>query len=83
MASALLHLTKHRGSVLDTVEDDEEAAKDSEKTKAVLGTNAKLLAQGRYVCELQLERLQSKVVRFVVMRITLKQQIILKKQMRF
>lgn len=59
LASALLHLTKHRGSVLDTVEDDEEAAKDSEKTKAVLGTNAKLLAQGRYVCQLQLERLQS------------------------
>lgn len=59
LASALLHLVKHRGSVLDTVDDNEEAAKDNEKTKAVLSTNAKLLAEGKYVCQLQLERLQA------------------------
>lgn len=57
LASAILHLTKHRGSTIETVEDNEESAKEAEQTKKVLNENAKALSTGKHVCEIQLERL--------------------------
>lgn len=58
LASAILHLVKHRGSSIETVDDNEEGAKETEKAKEVLGKNAKLLAEGKFVCEVQYARLQ-------------------------
>lgn len=58
LASAILHLVKHRGSSIETVDDNEEGAKKTEKAKEVLGKNAKLLAEGKFVCEVQYARLQ-------------------------
>ena len=58
LASAILHLVKHRGSSIETVDDNEEDAKETEKAKEVLGKNAKLLAEGKFVCEVQYARLQ-------------------------
>lgn len=59
LTAAILHLTKHRGSTLETVDDNDDTSSDSEKTKAVLANNAKELKTGKYVCEIQLERLQN------------------------
>ncbi len=59
LTAALLHLTKHRGSSIETVDDDDEKAKDAEKTKAILLENGKALAAGKYICEVQLDKLNS------------------------
>ena len=59
LTAALLHLTKHRGSSIETVEEDDAKAKDAEKTKAILLENGKALASGKYICEIQLDKLNS------------------------
>lgn len=60
LATAFLHLVKRRGSILDTVEDDEAKLKDALSAKGVLTNNQMLLKQkGYHVCQLQLERLQN------------------------
>ena len=55
LTSALLHITKHRGSCLETIDDGED--NDDKKTKAILFENKKLLSKGKYVCEIQYQRL--------------------------
>lgn len=59
LAAAILHITKHRGSVIETVEDDEAAAKETGELKVTLQNNTSLLADGKFICEIQLERLCS------------------------
>ncbi|MCK9470472.1 MAG: type II CRISPR RNA-guided endonuclease Cas9 [Bacilli bacterium] len=59
-ATAFLHIVKRRGSILDTIEDDESKLKDDQSTKAVLTSNEKYLRQkDYYICQLQLERLSN------------------------
>lgn len=55
LTCVILHLTKNRGSSLETIEEDESS--DQEKAKAVLQNNRKLLSEGKYICDIQLERL--------------------------
>ena len=57
LANAILHLTKHRGSTIETVEESEGAQADEESLKAMLSENAKALSSGKYICEIQLQRL--------------------------
>lgn len=59
LTAAILHITKHRGSVIETVEDDEAAAKETGELKSTLHENALLLANNKFVCEIQLERLNT------------------------
>lgn len=54
LTSAILHITKNRGSSVDTIEENE--SEDDLKAKAVLQKNKKLLSEGKYICEIQLER---------------------------
>ena len=58
LSTAILHITKRRGSTIETVDDTEEASKETGELKAVLQENSRELADGKFVCELQLERLQ-------------------------
>lgn len=58
LVTALLHLAKVRGSSLEVVEDEKNA--DEETTKRIINENASLLKENKYVCEIQLERLQKK-----------------------
>lgn len=55
LAAALYHLVKRRGIVLDA--PDEEKGENELSTKEQLAKNTKLL-ESKYVCEVQLERLQ-------------------------
>ncbi len=55
LVCALLHITKHRGSHLETSADE---AKDDEVMKNVLNNNQKLLKDGKYICQIQLQRLK-------------------------
>lgn len=59
LVTAILHIAKRRGSVLDVVEDDEEKAKELGKAKNALMNNEKELIseQNLYVCDIQLKRL--------------------------
>lgn len=57
LVSAILHLTKHRGSTIETVEESSEAQADAESLKDMLNFNAKELSKGKYICEIQMERL--------------------------
>lgn len=57
LTCALLHLTKNRGSSLDVIEENE--TNDTKGSKDILKNNNHLLNQGKYVCEIQLERLQN------------------------
>ena len=59
LSAVILHITKHRGSILETVEDDIEKSKDAESLKAALQKNEQLIKQGNYICEIQLGRLRS------------------------
>lgn len=59
LTAVILHITKHRGSVVETVEDDAKKSSDTESLKATLQKNEQLLRSGKYICELQLDRLQS------------------------
>lgn len=51
LCTAILHLTKRRGSCFETAEEDDEGL------KGILSNNTKLLAQGKYVCQIQMDRL--------------------------
>lgn len=57
LTSALLHITKHRGSTIDTVDDSTQDDKELGELKDTLQKNAKALAAGKYICEIQLKRL--------------------------
>lgn len=59
LTAVILHLTKHRGSVLDTVEDDAKKSNDTKSLKATLQKNEQLVKQGKYICEIQSERLHT------------------------
>lgn len=59
LSAVILHITKHRGSILETVEDDIEKSKDAESLKATLQKNEQLVKQGNYIFEIQLDRLHS------------------------
>ena len=52
--SAILHITKYRGTCVEEATDEES---EEGKTKVVLAENHKLLT-GKYICEVQLERLK-------------------------
>lgn len=60
LTAAILHITKHRGSCIDTVQEDASKANDELSLKATLQKNEQLLKQGKYICEIQLERLNEK-----------------------
>lgn len=57
LAVALYNLVKRRGSSLETVEDNETS--DEKSSKAALAENDKLLKKGKYVCEVQLDKLNN------------------------
>ena len=59
LTAAVLHLTKHRGSTIETVEESVDAQSDEESLKAILNENTKQLSKGKYICEIQLERFNS------------------------
>ncbi len=63
LTAVIMHITKHRGSSIETVEEDAKKQNDAESLKATLQKNEQLLKQGKYICEIQSERLraQSKV----------------------
>ena len=57
LATAILHLAKRRGVTGKwTIEEDKKKTDDSESTKGILSNNTKEL-KNKYICELQLERL--------------------------
>lgn len=56
LVTALYHLVKVRGSGLEVVETDEAKASDAESTKKTLQDNDRELKQGKFVCQIQLER---------------------------
>ena len=53
---AVFHICKHRGSSLDVVSEEKES-KDEQSTKYNLAKNDELIKSGKYVCEIQLDRL--------------------------
>lgn len=55
LTCAILHITKNRGTCLESTADE---TQDEESTKSILSKNDKEL-QNKYICEIQLERLQS------------------------
>lgn len=57
LTAALIQICKHRGSSLETVEDED--VSDEELTKSILAENDKLIKSGKYVCEIQLDRLEN------------------------
>ncbi|XJZ27776.1 type II CRISPR RNA-guided endonuclease Cas9 [Bacillota bacterium Lsc_1132] len=58
LAAALYHLVKKRGTVLDSP-DEEKSSGIELSTKEQLARNKKLL-ESKYICEIQLERLENK-----------------------
>ncbi len=60
LAIALIHLAKKRGTDnIDIVANDENEQKELGATKDAIARNSQLLRQGKYICEIQLERLES------------------------
>jgi len=59
LCSSLLHICKRRGNSIETVEEDEVKAQELGETKKTLAANTELLSAGKYVCEIQLMRLNS------------------------
>lgn len=57
LVTALLHISKTRGSSLETIEDEENTDKIS--SEELLAENSKLIKSGKYICEIQLERLKN------------------------
>lgn len=57
LTSTLLHICKKRGSSLEYVDDQEKKAKEN-SPKKILADNDELIRTGRFVCEIQLERLK-------------------------
>lgn len=60
LTAAILHITKHRGSVIETVEDDAKKSEDELSLKATLQHNEQLIKQGKYICQIQLDNLNDK-----------------------
>lgn len=58
LCAAIIHLIKQRGSGIETVEENEEKLSESLKSKEILKKNELEIKQGKYVCEIQLSRLQ-------------------------
>lgn len=56
---ALFNIAKHRGSSLEVVEDENNKSEDEKGTKYNLQKNDEIIKSGKYVCEIQKERLQS------------------------
>jgi len=59
LVAAILHITKRRGSTIETADDTEEASKETGELKEILQANSKKLAGGKFVCEVQLELLNN------------------------
>lgn len=59
LATAILHITKRRGSTLETVDDTKELSENDGKVKKILQDNLKKLANDKYICEIQLEKFNS------------------------
>ena len=59
LAIAMFHLAKRRGAGEFSIEI-KEGNKDEESTKSILAENEKLLREGKYICEIQLERFEDK-----------------------
>lgn len=59
LAIAIFHLAKRRGAGEFSIEI-KEGNKDEESTKSILAENEKLLNEGKYICEIQLERFEDK-----------------------
>lgn len=55
---ALFNICKHRGSSLEVIED-EKTSESEASTKYQLSQNDALIKSGKYVCEIQLERLNT------------------------
>lgn len=60
LTAAILHITKHRGSVIETVEEDAKKSDDELSLKATLQHNEQLIKQGKYICQIQLDNLNAK-----------------------
>lgn len=60
LTAAVLHITKHRGSVIETVEEDVKKSDDELSLKATLQHNEQLIKQGKYICQIQLDNLNNK-----------------------
>lgn len=60
LTAAILHITKHRGSVIETVEEDAKKSDDELSLKATLQHNEQLIKQGKYICQIQLDNLNDK-----------------------
>lgn len=56
LCTAIMHITKSRGTTLEALADE---SQDDEGTKATLSKNAKELNDGKYICEVQLDRLNN------------------------
>lgn len=59
LAIVMFHLAKRRGAGKFSIEV-KEGNKDEESTKSILAENEKLLSEGKYICEIQLERFEDK-----------------------
>lgn len=59
LVNVILHITKKRGSSIETVEENDEESKENEKVKGVLQENKALLQSGKHICEIQLERMKN------------------------
>lgn len=60
LTAAILHITKHRGSVIETVEEDAKKSEDELSLKATLQHNEQLIKQGKYICQIQLDNLNNR-----------------------
>lgn len=60
LTAAILHITKHRGSVIETVEEDAKKSEDELSLKAILQHNEQLIKQGKYICQIQLDNLNNR-----------------------
>lgn len=60
LTAVILNITKHRGSVIETVEEDASKSEDELSLKATLQQNEQLLKNGKFVCQIQLDRLNNK-----------------------
>lgn len=58
LATVLFQICKHRGSSLETIEEDESKSKEVGKTKETLVANDKLLKEGLFVCQIQKKNLE-------------------------
>ena len=60
LTAVILHITKHRGSAIETVEEDAKKNDNELSLKAALQRNEQLIKQGKYICQIQLDNLNDK-----------------------